>query len=106
MTSRSYSTRSLTWHRGEDQGVDLPPASAVRNPHRCTGLDHGEPVQRPIRQPHSLPGQHLLDLHHRQRLARDPVTLAAADPDADLPLMLEQDLPGGAGPTGPGGQPR
>ena len=115
-------------HRGEDQRVHPPPTSGleveqqthlgevelalhpglnVSDPHRrpASGAEpaslHGEPVQRPIRHPHPLPGQQLLDLHDRQRVVLDPAVFDAGHPGPDLLLIREQGLPRGTVPGGP-----
>ena len=100
---------------GEDQGVDLPPATilagqvaqvtevdlqlhaglAVGDPHggvlRAEPAPFGgEPVQRPVRHHTPLPGQQFVDLHHRQRLGILPV---AGQPHRDLRLAGLEGLP-------------
>ncbi len=86
-------------HLGE---VDLAfqPRLPVGHPDRgrpdpeATPLDR-EPVQRPIRHPHPLTREQLLDLHDRQRVP----TLNTAHPGTDSLLVRHQQLPRRAAPV-------
>jgi hypothetical protein len=49
----------------------------------------GEPVHRPIRHDHTLPGEQFLDRYDRQLLLSTFIDLAAADPATDL-LLIDQ----------------